>query len=104
VPIFGLLVGLAFAGLLAALGQSLGYCLLGFWTGLATGGMLGMWLTGEIYPRRVHPLRTDSALNPYARVIGQGRAVVTVVLPNQSHLKAVFAALDRSPADTIEGF
>jgi hypothetical protein len=104
VPIVGLTLGGLFAATLALFHVPAAYCALGFFGAAAVGLMFGLWLTGEIHPRRISSLRTDGQ-SAYERILAEGRAVVTVVLPNgRRRMKSVFGVLAGSGAEVVEGF
>jgi hypothetical protein len=104
VPIAGLTIGGLFAATLALFHVAPAYCVLGFFSAAAVGLLIGLWLTGEVYPRRISTLRTNGH-SAYERLLAAGRAVVTVVLPNgRRHTRSVFDVLAASGAEVVEGF
>jgi hypothetical protein len=78
VALFGVALGVVFAMVVAGLGGGWALGLLALLGGALTGAMLGLWLTGEEYPRRI--LARGAYRPRYERALARHRAVVTAVV------------------------
>ena len=78
VSLMGLVLGVIGAVIFEAAGASWGMALFGLLFCAAFGVMIGVWLQGEAYPRRI--IAGDRSRVHYARELARGRAVVTAMI------------------------
>ncbi len=103
VPILGLVLGVMLAVGLGFYGVSIGYILVGLLASVASGAMMGLWLGGELYPRRIFSARMNGN-ERYVQTILSGRSVVTAIVKDTAHATAVTLAFKEAGADVAPGF
>jgi hypothetical protein len=101
VTLLGIALGVVGAMVVGGLGGGWGLGLVGLAAGAATGVMLGVWLTGEVYPRRILAARDRGR---YERELKRGRAIVTVVVPTYAAAEKIVELLEIQGGRVNEGF
>jgi hypothetical protein len=103
VALLGVALGVLGSMFAFALGASLSVGLTGLLAGALGGVLIGIWLTGETYPRRIlagfGPLRF-----PYEKLVQEGRAIVTACVPTLNDAERAIEILEEEGGRAVEGF
>jgi hypothetical protein len=103
VTLLGVALGVIGSMFAFALGASLSVGLAGLFAGGLGGVLIGVWLTGEAYPRRI--LAGWGSLRlPYERLLHDGRAVVTACVPSRLAAERLIDLFEEEGGRVVDGF
>ena len=103
VTLFGAVIGVVCSMFAFALGASLAVGLVGLFAGALGGVLVGVWLTGEAYSRRI--LAGWGELRfPYEKLVRDGRVIVTACVTSHHDAERIIDMLEDEGGRVADGF